>query len=295
MLNEWICEPFVIFREHHWGRSVTDISLEAVTGKLNRAGYDAFIQALRHAKSAGNRNVELAHWLFHILQQERTDLSLSADHYKIDRAPPDVRPRRRHQRVSEERDRHAWRRQLGGRCARPRLALRHAVFRRNSDPDRSRAGGRAEIERYSRVRSTTFRRSSPRSMSMRWRPSIAPSGQDPRKRTCGRWTVRDCARPAQPGADQRRRSQRHHPARSLLAGPHRESQVRRDGSHPRPRQRNTAADRRPDAAPSEQSRSSRARPASARRPSSRDLRSASPRATFRRRSRTCGYARSISA
>ncbi|MFB9269884.1 type VI secretion system ATPase TssH [Bradyrhizobium erythrophlei] len=64
---------------------MTDISIEAVTGKLNRAGYDAFIQALRHAKSAGNRNVELAHWLFHILQQERTDLSLSADHYKLDR------------------------------------------------------------------------------------------------------------------------------------------------------------------------------------------------------------------
>lgn len=64
---------------------MTDISLEAVTGKLNRAGYDAFIQALRHAKSAGNRNVELAHWLFHILQQERTDLSLSLDHYKLDR------------------------------------------------------------------------------------------------------------------------------------------------------------------------------------------------------------------
>ena len=65
---------------------MTDISLESVTGKLNRAGYDAFIQALRHAKSAGNRNVELAHWLFHILQQERTDLSLSVDHYKLDRA-----------------------------------------------------------------------------------------------------------------------------------------------------------------------------------------------------------------
>ncbi|WP_035981908.1 type VI secretion system ATPase TssH, partial [Bradyrhizobium sp. STM 3843] len=65
---------------------MTDISLEAVTGKLNRSGYDAFIQALRHAKSAGNRNVELAHWLFHILQQERTDLSLSVDHYRLDRA-----------------------------------------------------------------------------------------------------------------------------------------------------------------------------------------------------------------
>ncbi len=64
---------------------MTDISLESVTGKLNRAGYDAFIQALRHAKSAGNRNIELAHWLFHILQQDHTDLSLSADYYKLDR------------------------------------------------------------------------------------------------------------------------------------------------------------------------------------------------------------------
>jgi type VI secretion system protein VasG len=68
------------------GAFLTDISLEAVTGKLNRTGYDAFIKALRHAKSAGNRNVELAHWLFHILQQDGNDLSLSADHYKIDRA-----------------------------------------------------------------------------------------------------------------------------------------------------------------------------------------------------------------
>ena len=42
---------------------MADISLEAVTGKLNRVGYEAFIQALRQAKSAGNRNLELAHWL----------------------------------------------------------------------------------------------------------------------------------------------------------------------------------------------------------------------------------------
>lgn len=65
---------------------MTDISLEAVTGKLNVSGYEAFIKALRHAKSVGNRNVELAHWLFHILQQERTDLSLAVDHYGLDRA-----------------------------------------------------------------------------------------------------------------------------------------------------------------------------------------------------------------
>jgi type VI secretion system protein VasG len=64
---------------------MVDISLEAVTGKLNRVGYEAFIQALRQAKGAGNRNVELAHWLFQILQKERTDLSLTADHFKLDR------------------------------------------------------------------------------------------------------------------------------------------------------------------------------------------------------------------
>src|SRR3712207_3778819 len=65
---------------------MADISLEAVTGKLNRVGYEAFIQALRQAKSAGNRNVELAHWLFHLLQKDRTDLSLTADRFKLDRA-----------------------------------------------------------------------------------------------------------------------------------------------------------------------------------------------------------------
>ncbi|MGH6811162.1 MAG: type VI secretion system ATPase TssH [Methylocella sp.] len=64
---------------------MTDISLEAVTGKLNRIGYDAFLQALRQAKRGGNRNVELAHWLWHILQKERTDLDLTVDHFKIDR------------------------------------------------------------------------------------------------------------------------------------------------------------------------------------------------------------------
>jgi type VI secretion system protein VasG len=64
---------------------MADISLEAVAGKLNRAGYEAFFKALRQAKGAGNRNVELAHWLVHILQSERTDLGLTVDHFKLDR------------------------------------------------------------------------------------------------------------------------------------------------------------------------------------------------------------------
>src|SRR4051794_34389313 len=65
---------------------MADISLEAVTGKLNRVGYEAFIQALRQAKGAGNRNLELAHWLTHILQNNHSDITLTAEHFKLDRA-----------------------------------------------------------------------------------------------------------------------------------------------------------------------------------------------------------------
>jgi type VI secretion system protein VasG len=65
---------------------MADISIEAVTGKLNRIGYEAFMQALRQAKRAGNRHVELAHWLFQLLQKSTTDISLTVDHFKVDRA-----------------------------------------------------------------------------------------------------------------------------------------------------------------------------------------------------------------
>lgn len=65
---------------------MTDISLETVTGKLNRVGYDTLFRAMRMARGAGNANVELAHWLHHLLAEEGTDLSLSLDHARIDRA-----------------------------------------------------------------------------------------------------------------------------------------------------------------------------------------------------------------
>jgi type VI secretion system protein VasG len=65
---------------------MSDISMETVAGKLNRVGYESFFKALRQAKSAGNRHVELAHWLFHIVQSERSDLRLTLDHYRLDSA-----------------------------------------------------------------------------------------------------------------------------------------------------------------------------------------------------------------
>ncbi|KAF0230551.1 MAG: type VI secretion system protein [Beijerinckiaceae bacterium] len=64
---------------------MADISLETVAGKLNRVGYDAFIQAMRLAKSAGNRHVELAHWLTPLIMAEGTDIPVIADHFKLDR------------------------------------------------------------------------------------------------------------------------------------------------------------------------------------------------------------------
>ena len=63
---------------------MADISLEAVTGKLNRLGFEAFNLAHRQAKGAGNRNIELAHWLAQILQKDRSDLALTCAHFKLD-------------------------------------------------------------------------------------------------------------------------------------------------------------------------------------------------------------------
>ncbi|KJS08458.1 MAG: ATPase [Hoeflea sp. BRH_c9] len=65
---------------------MNEISLETVAGKLNSVGYDAFMKALRQAKTAGNRNVELAHWLLHIVQNERTDVAHTLAHLGIDKS-----------------------------------------------------------------------------------------------------------------------------------------------------------------------------------------------------------------
>ncbi|MET3900964.1 type VI secretion system protein VasG [Devosia sp. UYZn731] len=65
---------------------MNDISLETVTGKLNRLGYDTFMQALRHAKNAGNRNLEIAHWFFHLVGEDKSDISLTIDRLGLDRS-----------------------------------------------------------------------------------------------------------------------------------------------------------------------------------------------------------------
>ncbi|CAM5774277.1 ClpV1 family T6SS ATPase [Labrys miyagiensis] len=63
---------------------MADVSLEVLTGKLNPLGYETFMQAFRLAQGAGNRNLELAHWLQTVLQSDRSDLALTVAHFKLD-------------------------------------------------------------------------------------------------------------------------------------------------------------------------------------------------------------------
>ncbi len=65
---------------------MTEITIEKYAGKMNRAGYDAFIQALRHARSEGNRQVEVAHWLFHALSNQNADIAVTLREVGLDRA-----------------------------------------------------------------------------------------------------------------------------------------------------------------------------------------------------------------
>jgi type VI secretion system protein VasG len=63
---------------------MADVSLEVLTGKLNPLGYETFMQAFRLAQGAGNRNLELAHWLQAVLQADQSDLALTIEHFKLD-------------------------------------------------------------------------------------------------------------------------------------------------------------------------------------------------------------------
>ena len=56
---------------------MTAITIEKFAGKMNRLGYEAFLQAMRQARADGNRHVELSHWLFHAISQQQGDISIT--------------------------------------------------------------------------------------------------------------------------------------------------------------------------------------------------------------------------
>ncbi len=230
---------------------MTDISLESVTGKLNRAGYDAFIQALRHAKSAGNRNIELAHWLFHILQQDHTDLSLSADYYKLDRGKllSDLAGVINGFRKNET--------DMPG-VANPVIDIldrgwHYATLFFGETQIRTGhllvAGLKStDIRRALTNISQEFSKVNVDALAAEHRAIWAGSEEENLRPMDGSGAIGA----GTPGADQAA-GPKAPPARSLFPGPDRQSQDRRDGSDPRPRQRNPPADRRADAPAAEQS------------------------------------------
>ncbi|MEP1901978.1 MAG: type VI secretion system ATPase TssH, partial [Ascidiaceihabitans sp.] len=65
---------------------MTEITIEKYAGKMNRAGYDAFLQSMRFARGEGNRHVELVHWLFHAISNQKCDISTTLAELKIDRS-----------------------------------------------------------------------------------------------------------------------------------------------------------------------------------------------------------------
>ena len=64
----------------------TDINTDAIAGKLNKVGYDLFNDSWRQAKRAGNRYLELPHFLAQALGRDGTDFTLALDHFGLDRA-----------------------------------------------------------------------------------------------------------------------------------------------------------------------------------------------------------------
>ena len=62
---------------------MTDISYEILAGKLTPLAHEAFRKAFWQAKEAGNRNVELAHWLFQLISADGSDIVATLDHLDV--------------------------------------------------------------------------------------------------------------------------------------------------------------------------------------------------------------------
>jgi type VI secretion system protein VasG len=65
---------------------MSEISRAALFGKLNSLGYKAIEAATVFCKLRGNPHVEMAHWLFQILQSQDSDFHRIVRHYEVDPA-----------------------------------------------------------------------------------------------------------------------------------------------------------------------------------------------------------------
>ncbi|MBO0905476.1 type VI secretion system ATPase TssH [Jiella sonneratiae] len=60
---------------------MTDISYEILTGKLTPLAHEAFRKAFWQAKEAGNRHVELAHFLYQLAAADGSDVAATLEHF----------------------------------------------------------------------------------------------------------------------------------------------------------------------------------------------------------------------
>lgn len=63
-----------------------EIQVETYVGKLNRTGHDAFFNAMRQARGEGHRHVDALHWLYHVVSQKDSDISVTLRELELDRA-----------------------------------------------------------------------------------------------------------------------------------------------------------------------------------------------------------------
>ncbi len=64
---------------------MAEINIEKYAGKMNRLGYDAFLKAMRQARSEKNRNVGTPHFLFHLVSDQNSDMSCTLRELGLDR------------------------------------------------------------------------------------------------------------------------------------------------------------------------------------------------------------------
>ena len=64
---------------------MAEINIEKYAGKMNRLGYDAFLKAMRQARSEKHRNITPAHWLFHVVSDQNSDVSITLGELGLDR------------------------------------------------------------------------------------------------------------------------------------------------------------------------------------------------------------------
>ncbi len=62
-----------------------EIQVEKYAGKLNRTGYDAFIKAMGMSRGEGHRHVDVLHWLYHVVSNKQSDVSVMLGAMGLDR------------------------------------------------------------------------------------------------------------------------------------------------------------------------------------------------------------------